>query len=61
MVQMSHWEVGIAALPCVKQLASGNLCGDRDGWDGRTDGRQGWQDREDICIHVANLLRCTIL
>ena len=33
------------------------LCDDLDGWDGG--GRREVQEGEDICIHIADSLRCT--
>ena len=34
------------------------LCGDPDGWDGEGGGREV-QEGGDICIHIADSLRCT--
>ena len=65
-----NWEFGMdgRALPCIKPLASGNLTysarssarcsGDLDGWDGGV-GEEGGQEGGDICIHIADSLRCT--
>ena len=58
-----NWEIGIniQRLPCVKQIASGNImystgssaqcCDDLEGWDGGEGG--------DTCIHTPNSLHGT--
>ena len=67
-----NWVIGIdiCALPCVKQIASGNLlCSAGSsarcsimtylgGWDGGGCGREV-QEGGEICIHTADSLHCT--
>ena len=43
---------------CIAQGAQLGLCGDLDGWDGEV-GRREFQEGGDICINIADSLRCT--
>ena len=35
------------------------LCDDLDGWDGEVGGGREVQEGGDICIHIADSVRCT--
>ena len=66
----TNWEIriDIYTLPCVKQIASGNLlystgssawCSVMTQMGGMGGGGREVQEGRDICIHIADSLRCT--